>query len=197
MGKINRAIVVTIFILTAAFVSGGVLAQRSVEPRVVRSVKTETKPNAKIEAIIRKEVDTGDGKEYETRYFYNFVDLNGDKKNEVLVYVEGFVPCGTGGCPFLLLTQNDKGDFEMLNYFSPVRDGVVVSENKTKGWKDLIFQNSGGGIQRSYYSVCRFNGKSYPENPTVEDESPRLKTKIRGVFYLEGKTGIKISPKKD
>ncbi len=195
-GKIYRVIWLAIFISAAAFISEGVSAQKNVAPRILRYVKSEKKPDAKIEEIIRKEIELDKTGEYKTEYYYNFVDLNGDKKNEVLVYVEGFINCGTGGCNSLLLRQNEKGEYELMTFFSPVRSPIIVSQHKTKGWQDLIFFNSGGGIMKGYYSVSKFNGKSYIDNPTVDDEAAPLKTRVKGIAYLTSEKGIKILPEK-
>jgi len=120
-----------------------------------------------------------------TRYYYNYVDLNGDGVFEVLVYVfEGHF-CGTGGCDAFLF-QKVNGRYALLSHFEPVRNPIVVSNKRSHGWKDLIFFNSGGGINPGYYSKSRFNGKNYLENPTVDENSPPLKVRERGVAYLVG-----------
>jgi hypothetical protein len=43
---------------------------------------------------------------------------------------------------------------------------------------------SGGGI-KPYYSLLKFDGKTYPENPTVEPEIPK-RTRVKGIEYLSG-----------
>jgi hypothetical protein len=63
------------------------------------------------------------------------------------------------------------------------RTPVVVSAQRTKGWNDLIFYATGGGITRGYYVALRFNGRTYPDNPTT---LPALgpRAKIAGKAYL-------------
>jgi hypothetical protein len=65
------------------------LAQESVKPAVLRRVYSEKVRDAKLEAAILAVVETGNGEDGEARYYYNRVDLDGDKKPEVLVYVFG------------------------------------------------------------------------------------------------------------
>ncbi|MDQ4120754.1 MAG: hypothetical protein M3209_04835 [Acidobacteriota bacterium] len=180
----------TIFLPLPAF------AQKSVKPRISSRVPSEKVRDAQLEAAIFSAVTSGDSKDKGTRYYYNRVDLNGDKKPEVLVYVFGGVNCGTGGCDVLLF-QKVRGKYKLINNFGPTRNPVVVSRNKANGWHDLIFYNVGGGIIEGYYSVCRFNGRAYPENPTIKDEAPPLKTRVKGTEYLVGdaseKSGLSFS----
>jgi hypothetical protein len=177
-----------IILLATVFFSLSVFAQNSVKPKIMRRVSSEKVRDAKLEAAIFSAVAIGGKEDRETRYYYNRVDLNGDKKPEVLVYVFGGINCGTGGCDVLLF-QKVRGKYKLINNFGPTRNPVVVSHNKTDGWHDLIFYNVGGGIINGYYSVCRFNGRAYPENPTINDEAPPLKTRVKGTEYLVGDAG--------
>jgi len=43
---------------------------------------------------------------------------------------------------------------------------------------------SGGGI-KPYYSLLKFDSKTYPENPTVEPEIPKRR-RVKGIEYLSG-----------
>src|SRR5580700_5307584 len=43
-----------------------------------------------------------------TRYSAAFVDLKGEGKREVIVYVTGDFFCGSGGCTTLILTPKDS-----------------------------------------------------------------------------------------
>lgn len=90
-------------------------------------------------------------------------DLNGDGKKEIFVGLNGPYFCGSGGCSVQLL--NDKGD--AITYFSVTNYPVVISNTKTNGWNDLILMSSGK------YHLLKFNGKTYPSNPSV---APAFKT---------------------
>ena len=46
----------------------------------------------------------------------------------------------------------------------------------------MIFYNAGGGI-KPYYALLKFNGKTYPENPTGE---PEIGRKLKVIEYLSG-----------
>ncbi|MEJ7849432.1 MAG: hypothetical protein WKF92_15230 [Pyrinomonadaceae bacterium] len=180
-------IILRLLILSIICIPNTVTAQKSVAPKVLRQFASLQIRDSRLEAKIRTEalysgVELGNA---EIRYYYNRVDLNGDGNPEVLVYLYGDYQCGTGGCDILLFSKTSKG-YKLLINFEPTRNPVVVSENKTNGWRDLIFFNVGGGILRGYYSVVRHDGQGYPDNPTVKRVAPPLKTRVRGVAYLVG-----------
>lgn len=158
-------------------------AQQSVKPIILQRVYSEKTRDQKLETAIISAARIGDNEDKETRYYYNRVDLNNDKQPEVLVYIFGRSNCGTSGCGALLF-QKVRGKYNLITDFGPARNPIIVSQNKTNGWNDLIFFNLGGGIIHGYYSVCRFNGKSYPDNPTVEKDAPPLKTRVKSIAYV-------------
>jgi heat shock protein HslJ len=142
---------------------GGIVAW---EP--VPALSFETKPDPGIEAAIltaspsytRDVVEAG-GVVGRGRYVYARVDLNGDGKDEVLVYTLGSVFCGTGGCDLLLFTPS-QGGYALVNDFPITRNTVVVSDHKTAGWSDLFRHEAGGGASSSYVRHV-FDGKHYVE----------------------------------
>ena len=188
----------TTLVSTVLFSSLSTFAQESVKPKILRSVASETVRDAKLETAIRSIVDLGYD-EKNLRYYYNRVDLNNDKKPEVIVFLFGQGMCGTSGCGALLF-QKIRDKYKLVTAFEPARNPLIVSQTKTKGWRDLIFYNAGGGIIPGYYSRCRFNGRTYPENPTVEQDSPPLKTGVKGVAYVVGEYssefGLRMRPRK-
>lgn len=77
-----------------------------------REVPFLNKPDAAIEQAIlaaspdyRKDVVQNQ----KATYVYSFVDLDGDGKNEAIVYLMGSFFCGTGGCNMLVLTRKADG----------------------------------------------------------------------------------------
>jgi hypothetical protein len=158
--------------------------QGDTETYILKSIDSETICDLELEKAILASRNFGTETEKDARYYYNRVDLNGDKQPEVLVFLFGRPFCGSGGCKMLLF-QKVKGKYKLVTYFSPVRNPIIVSVRKTNGWNDLIFYNSGGGIP-GYYSRSTFNGKTYPANPTVESDSQPITKGIKGVQYLIG-----------
>jgi hypothetical protein len=165
-------------------------AQRGAKPFVTQQVKPEATRDTKLEAAI-KDPD-GDGRPDNhdtegnlwTHYYYNRVDLNGDGRAEVLVYLFGPYMCGSGGCDTLVFRQTDAGEYQLVADISLTSNPVVVSERRTNGWSDLIFFVSGGGV-RGHYVVLRFDGKTYPNNPSTVRDAP-FRVNARGKAYLVG-----------
>jgi len=157
-------------------------AQNSPKPIVLRSVPPEKIRDNKLEQALMKALgeDVGDS-EHPVHYYYNRVDLNSDGKPEVLVYVFGQSVCGTGGCSAFVF-QPKNNEYQLISAISPARNPIMVSERQTQGWRDLIMFVSGGGIQPGYYVVLQFNGKQYPENPTIAPAKP-LDYRAKGIAY--------------
>lgn len=165
-------------------------AQRGARPFVTEQVRPEASRDEKLEAAIKDPNLDGRPDNHDpegnfwTHYYHNRVDLNGDGRPEVLVYVFGPYMCGSGGCNTLVFRQTEAGDYQLVADISLTNNPVVVSHRRTNGWNDLIFLAAGGGV-RAHYAVLRFDGRSYPNNPTAPPAAP-LKGPARGKAYLVG-----------
>ena len=100
-------------------------------------------------------------------YFATQVDLNGDAHPEFVVHVAGPMVCGSGGCDTLIFAERDEGP-TLVASITVTRPPIVVARTKTNGWRDLIVHVSGGGILPGHDARLRFDGTTYPQNPTVE-----------------------------
>jgi hypothetical protein len=99
------------------------------------------------------------------RYFIGWFDLNGDGTREAIVHVVGPQVCGTGGCDTHIFTR--RGDhYELVSTVGLTRPLVVASPRRSHGWHNLFVFVAGGGIIPGYYAELKFDGRSYPENPT-------------------------------
>ena len=151
---------------------GGILAW---EP--LPKATFETKPDPQVEAALlkaspdyTKEVVGAAGGVGKGRYVYARVDLNGDGKEEVLVYTLGSIFCGSGGCNLLLFTPAQDG-YTLVNEFPITQNPVVVSESRTAGWSDLYRHEAGGGAKASYVRHA-FDGKRYVEKERTPGAQP-------------------------
>jgi len=129
------------------------------------------------------------------RYVYGRVDLNGDGRDEVLVYLLGSVFCGTGGCNLLLFTGDAKSGYTLVNDFPISRLPVIVSAATTAGWHDLFREESGGGAQASYVRHV-FDGKKYAARErTPADKPPAGRRFLAGELSFD--KGIPLEPQGD
>ena len=136
-----------------------------------------------LDKAIVKALDLANQEAKPVKYEFNRVSLNDKSDNmQVLVYVEGRDVCGSGGCTVLLFSTDGKG-FKLISLINLARVPVVVSDQRSHGWKNLIMPVSGGGIVTRHCSVLRFDGKTYPGNPTLAPAIAR--DKITGTSYFE------------
>lgn len=176
MLKINLFLFAFVF---AVLFSTTLKAQQKWQFATSKKVVYLKTPDESLEKALRKwnETDVSEN----LRYHYNTVDLNDDSKLDAIVFVSGDSICGTGGCEVLIF-KGDGKNYTLLTEMSVSRPPVFVGTTQTKGWKDLLMQVSGGGI-KSYYAVLKFDGKSYPENPTVEPALPK-RSRAKFIEYL-------------
>ncbi len=159
----------------------------------------QTKPEPDLEtAILRAspsytralvDVEGGVGR---GRYVYGRVDLNGDGREEVFVYLLGSIFCGTGGCDLQLFTDATSGH-SLINEFPISRLPIIVSADRTAGWNDLLRLESGGGVEASYVRHI-FDGKRYVERERMPaDKAPEGKGYLAGELTFE--KGIPLEPR--
>ena len=104
------------------------------------------------------------------RYALAWHDLDGDGADEAIVHLAAPYFCGTGGCNTLVLTQAGPM-WRKVGDISVSRTPISVLDSKTDGWDDLVVSISGGGGP-SGRIVLKFDGQSYPSNPTVAPATP-------------------------
>jgi len=110
----------------------------------------------------------GDG---EIRIFDREADLNGDGRPEIVVYLVGPMVCGTGGCNLLVFTPTGAG-YRRVADISVTRPPIRASSATSSGWRNLVVHISGGGVASADVELA-FDGRSYPQNPTVP--GPRVR----------------------
>lgn len=172
---------------------GGIFAW---EP--ITDVPFDTTPDQVLEAAIRKAspsytkavVDAGDGVG-RARYVYSRIDVNGDDRDEVFVYLLGSIFCGTGGCTLQLFTESTDG-YALVSEFPVSRTPVIVSTATTGGWSDLYRLESGGGAEATHVKHV-FDGTTYVERERMPGaKAPEGKRCLAGDATFE--KGIPLEP---
>jgi hypothetical protein len=93
-------------------------------------------------------------------------DLNGDGRDEALVYVAGPGLCGSGGCNLYVLAEGGDNAWSVDSKMTVTRPPIYRLGTRTNGWADLAVTVSGGGLMRTVMKVPR-GPNGYASNPTV------------------------------
>ena len=110
------------------------------------------------------------------RYVFNRFDLDGDRQPETLVALLGQPGCGPRGCPLLLLKQVGES-LVPLQTIPGLGASLVVSQQRSQGWSDLILLPADGAIDPSPRRLIH-NGAGYvslsePREAVGRDLPPR------------------------
>jgi hypothetical protein len=148
---------------------GGILIW---EPRTGAGPTYGNRPDPTLEAAIlaaspdlrRTLRSTADGMG-RISYVHARTDLNGDGRQEVVVYLMGPYVCGTGGCTLQVFRQGARG-YRLVTSFPTSRPPIIVSETRHNGWRDLWRLQSGGGAPATYVREA-FDGRGYVEKQRI------------------------------
>ena len=146
------------------------------EPQSIRAQgpKTPSEPapaSPDLLKVFLQGLDQASSADDKTRYIYSLVDLDGDGKPEVIVYLIGQAWCGSGGCPTMVLARTDTS-YKIVSYTTITRLPIRVLDRKSNGWRSLAVWVRGGGIQPGYEAELKFDGIKYPLNPSVLPAEP-------------------------
>jgi hypothetical protein len=152
----------------------------------IEYICSETQRDIKLEKALIREFLL-DKYQDRARYYYNKIDLDDDGKPEIFAYLVGSSFCGTGGCSAAIFKEK-KNNYYLLAKFSIVKNPVIISDSKTKGYKDIIMNVYGGGIV-PFFARLKYDGTTYPSNPSIQ---PKVEpgTKLAGVAIVANDIGI-------
>jgi hypothetical protein len=108
--------------------------------------------------------------DYEAHYFDAAADLNGDGTPEAIAYVVGPMVCGTGGCPVFVFAPAADG-YRLVSRITVAHPPVRLAPRSSQGWRNLVVGVGGGGMAAGNAEL-KFDGTSYPTNPTVPPAEP-------------------------
>lgn len=171
-------------LLLAVAVAEPLMPVDGIKLGTVRYVPAATRPDGALERALARAFQLAPGSQ--TRYFYNPVALTKTGK-EALVMLIGPEFSGSGGSTAAVFQMQGEG-YALVTEMTVMRNPVVVADTSTKGWHDLIVRTSGGGMPARFVRL-RFDGKSYPTNPTSVDPMPKGSV-VSGTAYL----ATEISP---
>jgi hypothetical protein len=102
-----------------------------------------------------------------------FADLNDYGKTEAIIHLKSNGWCGSGGCTTLVLVR-DGDSWRVLTEISITRPPIRILTTKSNGWRSIAVRVQGGGIHPGYGAELRFDGKTYPSNPSVAPPRPMV-----------------------
>jgi hypothetical protein len=166
---------------------------RGITFKQVQFVAPERKPLPALETAMRQAVPDyvnyiKTNPQSPARYYYNLVDLNGDGKPEAIVYPLGSYFCGTGGCTLMIFQPINK-TYKLIGKIPLSHSPIIVTEQKTTGWKDLIRPTAGGGLPLNY-SYLRYRQGKYTEGTEVPQN-----TAVKGQAVLGSDTPSELELK--
>lgn len=98
-------------------------------------------------------------------YAVGYADLNGDDRREAIVHrIHPFTGTGGGGIEIFTPTLRS---WRLVGETAIGHMPFRILNTRTRGWRDLGIVVAGGGVDPAYEARLRFNGRTYPYNPSV------------------------------
>lgn len=126
--------------------------------------------------------------DHSTQYVLAFAELNDGGNRQAIVYLLGDKWCGTAGCNMLVLTPTGES-WRIVANVRIVNPPIYVLTDKSAGWHSIGVWVQGGGIEGGYEAELRFNGKRYPQNPSIPP-ARRLRGKPMGKAVIVSTKGF-------
>lgn len=115
----------------------------------------------------------------ETRYYYNYIDLNEDGVQEIFAIIIREDDLGDDGGPVLILAPKEDaseegGVFAVLEDFAEVITPVMISEETVNGWHDVIYP-ANDMLERGFL-VCHYDTQAgyHSEKNEFLPEAPQV-----------------------
>lgn len=176
MSKTFFTLVLVAFLCAPVWAQEKFQAYDNVKIGDVSYALSETNPEPELEVAIVKAVKARAGDEI--RYLYGYPALGAPGTRHALVLLVGPEWSGTGGATALLFEgkENPKGERQTFTYrllakMSPINAPFLLGPGTSHGLKNITTLVSGGGA-RAHYVTLKFDGKTYPTNPTVAESTP-------------------------
>ena len=125
----------------------------------------ETEPHGQLERVIADYCGVAQEDYTNVRYYYNYADLNGDSKKEILALVFGENVTGIDGNVLLWIDGADDDNFtkdSVKQSFANVSAPVFISNHMTEGYRDLILADYTDAADEAAGNA---NGNTQADNP--------------------------------
>ena len=136
--------------------------------------------DARLADALRTAVADAGGLSDEAKWLTARSDLDGDGKDEALIYLIDPLTCGTGGCSLFLFADDGQGSWQLVDKVAVSRTPVYRLQTSSNGWADLGITVGGGGGKSMLVKLSR-EADGYPDNPTVP---PATEASSEGAMLL-------------
>ncbi|MDD3347663.1 hypothetical protein [Oscillibacter sp.] len=135
-------------------------------PAGVEQLLSETKPLPELAKAIVDEYQIPEEEWAQTKYYYNYVDLNGDGTDEIFAIVMGPYTSGTSGDSALWLLP--YAGMAVSQTFTMFRAPIIISDTITNGAHEIVFQRGGGGGKaETIHLICSDGVYNNPSDAEV------------------------------
>lgn len=130
-------------------------------PETIVQKLSEKEPNEELRQVIIDTYEIPEESWDSTRYYYNYVDLNGDGEEEIFVVVVGPYTSGTGGNSALWVLP--YADMVVIQSFTLINTPIIITQDATNGEKfgarGIIVRRSGGGAKSEWVQLTAQDGE--------------------------------------
>lgn len=101
------------------------------------------------------------------RYREGRFDLDGNGREEVVVYLTGRKACARNGCTTLIYAPEGKDGYRRVAKIAATNLPIGAAQARSAGWRDLVVHVR--GHKKGPILELFFDGKTYPKNPHARD----------------------------
>lgn len=156
-------------------------------PESFAGTLAEADPHPQLEKAIAEYCNVAESDYSNVRYYYNYVDLNVDGKDEILALVLGGEVAGIDGNMLLLLDESDAEAItahSIRQIFRQVGVPIYISRHMTEGYLDLIITQNENTINDGTVNV-------YNAGWTTDGDKTSLQ-KTAGLDETTGSNGVEL-----
>lgn len=118
----------------------------------------ESQNNERLEALVIDYYEIPKDYYEQTAYYYNYVDLNKDGQDEIFAVFVGPYMSGSGGSTAAIISQASD-ELEISQSFSLIHTPIIISDQLTNGYRNIITLRSGGGADAEYVELTYEDGQ--------------------------------------
>ena len=124
-------------------------------PEGVTVKLAEREPNQGVQEALIQYYEIPEDSWKDTRYYYNYVDFDGDGTEEIFTVALGAYTSGSGCSSALWL---DSADFSVKQAFTLVNTPIIVTAEPVQDGLALILQRDGGGAAMEFVQLICTDG---------------------------------------